>query len=52
MCDHRIGELREEMDEIGRKQCDYDPVSGETYDFDGYAMTHTVYQSQLLHYSG
>ncbi|XP_031418986.1 ATP-binding cassette sub-family D member 4 isoform X2 [Clupea harengus] len=32
---HRIGELREEMDEIGRKQCDYDPVSGETYDFDG-----------------
>ncbi|XP_076151398.1 lysosomal cobalamin transporter ABCD4 isoform X1 [Alosa pseudoharengus] len=31
---HRIGELREVMEEMGRKQCDYDPVSGETYEFD------------------
>uniref|UniRef100_A0A6Q2XQ49 ATP-binding cassette, sub-family D (ALD), member 4 n=1 Tax=Esox lucius TaxID=8010 RepID=A0A6Q2XQ49_ESOLU len=31
---HRIGELREMMDDILRTQCDYDPASGETYDFD------------------
>ncbi|XP_064195670.1 ATP-binding cassette sub-family D member 4 [Anguilla rostrata] len=31
---HRIGELREVMDDIIRKQCDYDPASGDTYDFD------------------
>uniref|UniRef100_A0AAQ5YMR1 ABC transporter domain-containing protein n=1 Tax=Amphiprion ocellaris TaxID=80972 RepID=A0AAQ5YMR1_AMPOC len=31
---HRIGELREVMDDILRKQCDYDPASGESYDFD------------------
>ncbi|KAJ8269905.1 hypothetical protein GJAV_G00108090 [Gymnothorax javanicus] len=31
---HRIGELREVMDDIIRKQCDYDPTSGDTYDFD------------------
>ncbi|XP_068432824.1 lysosomal cobalamin transporter ABCD4 [Clinocottus analis] len=31
---HRIGELREVMDDILRKQCDYDPASGENYDFD------------------
>ncbi|RXM29889.1 ATP-binding cassette sub-family D member 4, partial [Acipenser ruthenus] len=31
---HRIGELMEVMQEIARKQCDYDPVSGESYDFD------------------
>lgn len=30
----RIGELREVMDDILRKQCDYDPASGESYDFD------------------
>uniref|UniRef100_A0AAQ5Z4N5 ABC transporter domain-containing protein n=1 Tax=Amphiprion ocellaris TaxID=80972 RepID=A0AAQ5Z4N5_AMPOC len=27
---HRIGELREVMDDILRKQCDYDPASGES----------------------
>uniref|UniRef100_A0A669ETX0 ATP-binding cassette, sub-family D (ALD), member 4 n=1 Tax=Oreochromis niloticus TaxID=8128 RepID=A0A669ETX0_ORENI len=31
---HRIGELREVMDDILTKQCDYDPASGESYDFD------------------
>uniref|UniRef100_A0A8C5DPQ1 Uncharacterized protein n=1 Tax=Gouania willdenowi TaxID=441366 RepID=A0A8C5DPQ1_GOUWI len=31
---HRVGELREVMDDILRKQCDYDPASGESYDFD------------------
>ena len=30
----RIGELREVMDDILRRQCDYDPASGDTYDFD------------------
>lgn len=30
----RIGELREVMDDIIRKQCDYDPASGESYNFD------------------
>lgn len=34
VCLVRIGELREEMEDIRRKQCDYDPASGETYDFD------------------
>lgn len=32
---HRIGELRESMQDISRKQCDYDPVTGETFEFDG-----------------
>ncbi|KAM3875109.1 lysosomal cobalamin transporter ABCD4-like [Diretmus argenteus] len=31
---HRIGELREVMDDILCKQCDYDPASGEGYNFD------------------
>ncbi|XP_029705808.1 lysosomal cobalamin transporter ABCD4 isoform X1 [Takifugu rubripes] len=31
---HRIGELREVMDDILHEQCDYDPASGESYDFD------------------
>ncbi|XP_053738076.1 ATP-binding cassette sub-family D member 4 isoform X1 [Synchiropus splendidus] len=31
---HRVGELREVMDDISRTQCDYDPASGESYDFD------------------
>ncbi|XP_051908993.1 ATP-binding cassette sub-family D member 4 isoform X2 [Hippocampus zosterae] len=31
---HRIGELREVMEDIIRRQCDYDPASGESYDFD------------------
>ncbi|XP_008335568.2 lysosomal cobalamin transporter ABCD4 isoform X2 [Cynoglossus semilaevis] len=31
---HRIGELIEEMDKILHTQCDYDPASGENYDFD------------------
>lgn len=30
----RIGELREVMDDILHKQCDYDPASGESFDFD------------------
>lgn len=39
ICERRIGELREEMEEMSREQCDYDPVSGETYEFDRYGMT-------------
>ncbi|CAL8394333.1 unnamed protein product [Arctogadus glacialis] len=31
---HRIGELREAMADILRRQCDYDPASGDNYDFD------------------
>ncbi|XP_076024120.1 lysosomal cobalamin transporter ABCD4 [Genypterus blacodes] len=31
---HRVGELREVMDDLLRTQCDYDPASGESYDFD------------------
>uniref|UniRef100_A0A673BVK9 ABC transporter domain-containing protein n=1 Tax=Sphaeramia orbicularis TaxID=375764 RepID=A0A673BVK9_9TELE len=31
---HRIGELQEVMDDILCTQCDYDPASGESYDFD------------------
>ncbi|CAL1586401.1 unnamed protein product [Knipowitschia caucasica] len=31
---HRVGELREVMHDILQKQCDYDPTSGESYDFD------------------
>uniref|UniRef100_A0A673WPN1 ATP-binding cassette, sub-family D (ALD), member 4 n=1 Tax=Salmo trutta TaxID=8032 RepID=A0A673WPN1_SALTR len=31
---HRIGELREVMDDILRTHCDYDPASGDSYDFD------------------
>ncbi|XP_061125440.1 ATP-binding cassette sub-family D member 4 isoform X2 [Syngnathus typhle] len=31
---HRIGELTEVMDDVLRQQCDYDPASGESYDFD------------------
>lgn len=34
----RIGELREEMEDIRRKQCDYDPASGESYDFDRFVI--------------
>ncbi|CAB1339793.1 unnamed protein product [Coregonus sp. 'balchen'] len=30
----QIGELREVMDDILRTQCDYDPASGDSYDFD------------------
>ena len=30
----RIGELREAMADILRRQCDYDPASGDSYDFD------------------
>lgn len=36
----RIGELREVMDDILRKQCDYDPASGESYDFDRFVCEH------------
>ncbi|XP_036448190.1 ATP-binding cassette sub-family D member 4 isoform X2 [Colossoma macropomum] len=31
---HRIGELREVISDIGRKQCDCDPALGEAYNFD------------------
>ncbi|XP_061561233.1 ATP-binding cassette sub-family D member 4 isoform X4 [Phycodurus eques] len=31
---HRVGELSEVMDDVLRRQCDYDPASGESYDFD------------------
>uniref|UniRef100_A0A671UYU6 ATP-binding cassette, sub-family D (ALD), member 4 n=1 Tax=Sparus aurata TaxID=8175 RepID=A0A671UYU6_SPAAU len=31
---HRIGQLKEVMDDILHTQCDYDPASGESYDFD------------------
>lgn len=34
VCVSRIGELREVMDDILHTQCDYDPASGESYDFD------------------
>ena len=34
VCMDRIGELKEVMDDIIRKQCDYDPTSGDSYDFD------------------
>ncbi|KAG9347276.1 hypothetical protein JZ751_004843 [Albula glossodonta] len=38
---HRIGELKEAMDDIIRKQCDYDPTSGDMYDFDWDMDSHT-----------
>ncbi|KAG7461323.1 hypothetical protein MATL_G00208870 [Megalops atlanticus] len=38
---HRIGELKEVMDDIIRKQCDYDPTSGDTYDFESDLEVHT-----------
>ncbi|XP_077592917.1 lysosomal cobalamin transporter ABCD4 [Stigmatopora nigra] len=31
---HRIGQLKEATDDVLREQCDYDPASGESYDFD------------------
>lgn len=34
VCEIRIGELREAMEDILHKQCDYDPASGESFDFD------------------
>lgn len=34
LCEIRIGELREAMDDILHEQCDYDPASGESFDFD------------------
>ncbi|XP_077367670.1 lysosomal cobalamin transporter ABCD4 isoform X2 [Festucalex cinctus] len=37
---HRIGELREVMDDVLRQQCDYDPASGESYDFDSDLNVH------------
>ncbi|XP_056150311.1 ATP-binding cassette sub-family D member 4 [Lampris incognitus] len=37
---HRIGELREVMDDILRRQCDYDPTSGDSYDFDSDLNVH------------
>ncbi|XP_026872758.1 ATP-binding cassette sub-family D member 4 isoform X4 [Electrophorus electricus] len=33
---HRIGELREVMNDIGRKQCDYDLILRDTSDFDSH----------------
>uniref|UniRef100_A0A4W4FDJ7 ABC transporter domain-containing protein n=1 Tax=Electrophorus electricus TaxID=8005 RepID=A0A4W4FDJ7_ELEEL len=35
---HRIGELREVMNDIGRKQCDYDLILRDTSDFDRYEI--------------
>ncbi|XP_077408168.1 lysosomal cobalamin transporter ABCD4 [Vanacampus margaritifer] len=37
---HRIGELKEVMDDVLRQQCDYDPASGESYDFDSDLNVH------------
>ncbi|XP_061668612.1 ATP-binding cassette sub-family D member 4 isoform X5 [Syngnathoides biaculeatus] len=37
---HRIGELSEVMDDVLRQQCDYDPASGESYDFDSDSTVH------------
>lgn len=37
---HRIGELREVMADILRRQCDYDPASGDDYDFDSDFQVH------------
>ena len=34
----RIGQLKEVMDDILRTQCDYDPASGESYDFDRFVF--------------
>ncbi|KAK5852994.1 hypothetical protein PBY51_006819 [Eleginops maclovinus] len=45
---HRIGELREVMDDILHTQCDYDPASGESYDFDSDFNVHAGPGSNLL----
>lgn len=42
VCVIRIGELREVMDDILHKQCDYDPASGENYDFDRFVTLDVV----------
>lgn len=36
------------MEEMSRKQCDYDPVSGETYEFDRYSMRHMAKLASAL----
>lgn len=43
----RIGELREVMDDIIRKQCDYDPASGESYNFDRFVGCRKVQPKRL-----
>uniref|UniRef100_A0A7N8XWZ7 ATP-binding cassette, sub-family D (ALD), member 4 n=1 Tax=Mastacembelus armatus TaxID=205130 RepID=A0A7N8XWZ7_9TELE len=42
---HRIGELREVMDDILRKQCDYDPASGESPLDTAFILEHLSYKS-------
>uniref|UniRef100_A0A4W6CZU4 ATP-binding cassette, sub-family D (ALD), member 4 n=1 Tax=Lates calcarifer TaxID=8187 RepID=A0A4W6CZU4_LATCA len=42
---HRIGELREVMDDILRKQCDYDPASGESPVDTAFILDHLSYKS-------
>uniref|UniRef100_A0A3Q3WYN1 Uncharacterized protein n=1 Tax=Mola mola TaxID=94237 RepID=A0A3Q3WYN1_MOLML len=42
---HRIGELREEMEDIRRKQCDYDPASGESPVDTAFIIDHLSYKS-------
>uniref|UniRef100_A0A3B4UPR9 ATP-binding cassette, sub-family D (ALD), member 4 n=1 Tax=Seriola dumerili TaxID=41447 RepID=A0A3B4UPR9_SERDU len=42
---HRIGEMREVMDDILRKQCDYDPASGESPVDTAFILDHLSYKS-------
>uniref|UniRef100_A0AAQ6IUF7 ATP-binding cassette, sub-family D (ALD), member 4 n=1 Tax=Anabas testudineus TaxID=64144 RepID=A0AAQ6IUF7_ANATE len=42
---HRIGELREVMDDILHKQCDYDPASGESPLDTAFILDHLSYKS-------
>uniref|UniRef100_A0A3Q3IQH8 ATP-binding cassette, sub-family D (ALD), member 4 n=1 Tax=Monopterus albus TaxID=43700 RepID=A0A3Q3IQH8_MONAL len=42
---HRIGELREVMDDILREQCDYDPASGESPLDTAFIVDHLSYKS-------
>uniref|UniRef100_A0A8C6WGM2 ATP-binding cassette, sub-family D (ALD), member 4 n=1 Tax=Neogobius melanostomus TaxID=47308 RepID=A0A8C6WGM2_9GOBI len=42
---HRVGELREVMDDILRKQCDYDPASGESPVDTAFILDHLSYKS-------
>lgn len=45
----RIGELREVMDDVLRTQCDYDPASGESYDFDRFLCCKLVLNVEIIH---
>uniref|UniRef100_A0A8C5DHQ6 ATP-binding cassette, sub-family D (ALD), member 4 n=1 Tax=Gouania willdenowi TaxID=441366 RepID=A0A8C5DHQ6_GOUWI len=42
---HRVGELREVMDDILRKQCDYDPASGESPADTAFILENLSYKS-------